>query len=386
MKILILGADGYLGWPTAMYLNKKFKKSKIFLLDNFVKRKIEFEQGVKSLFSENTIIEKLNRWNKMFPKKKMYFIKNDLLNNKNLYENIKKIKPNVIIHYAEQPSAPYSMIGREEAVFTQQNNVIGTLNLIFAIKKYCPDCHLVKLGTMGEYGTPNIDIEEGYLNIKHNGRKEKTLFPKNPGSIYHLSKVHDSANLYLLSKIWNLKCTDLNQGVVYGSDTEETLLDEKFKSSFHYDHIFGTILNRFIAQVVTNSPLLVYGSGNQVRSFLNIKDTLRCIELAIKNPAKEGEMLIRNQFTEIFKLSDLALKVKNAAKKINIKAKIKKIINPRIEMEGHYYNPKNRSFKLIGLKPTKLNEETLIQMITNIIPYKRIINKNLFSPKTKWKL
>ena len=273
MKILILGADGYLGWPTAMNLAKK--KNNVFLVDNFIKRKIEADNGISPLYHQTLPQEKIKIWNKMFPKNKIRFFNGDLLNYKFVYEILQKIKPDAIIHYAEQPSAPYSMQGRSEAIFTQKNNVLGTLNLIFGIKKFCSNAHILKLGTMGAYGQPNIDIEEGFIKINHKGRSDTLTYPKTPGSIYHLSKVHDSENLLFLTKLWKLKCTDLNQGVVYGLDTEESLLSKSFRTSFHYDHIFGTILNRFLTQAALGIPLTVYGSGNQVRSFLNINDTLQ---------------------------------------------------------------------------------------------------------------
>ncbi|OUX35846.1 MAG: NAD-dependent dehydratase [Candidatus Pelagibacter sp. TMED273] len=383
MKILILGADGYLGWPTAMDLASK--GNQLFLVDNFIKRKIEAENGITPLYNQILPQEKIKIWNKMFPQKKMKFFNGDLLNYKFVYEILRKIKPDTIVHYAEQPSAPYSMRGRNEAIFTQKNNILGTLNLIFGIKKYCSKTHLIKLGTMGAYGQPNIDIEEGFIKITHKGRSDILTYPKMPGSIYHLSKVHDSENLLFLTKLWNLKCTDLNQGVVYGIDTTQSILNKNFNSSFHYDHIFGTILNRFLTQAALGMPLTVYGSGNQIRSFLNINDTLQCINLALKNPPQSGEFKVRNQFTELFSLNDLAKKVQNACRMENIKVDIKKIKNPRIEKLRHYYNPSNKSFKKIGLKPIKLNDEFIVNMVKKIIANKKIIKKNTLNPTIKWR-
>src|SRR5919198_1477220 len=169
--------------------------------------------------------------------------------------------PDTVIHYGEQPSAPYSMIDARHAAFTQTNNVVGTLNVVFAIRDRSPESHLVKLGTMGEYGTPDIDIEEGYLTVDHNGRRHTFLYPKTPGSMYHLSKVHDSHNIHFATRIWDLRATDLNQGVVYGVETDESALDERLATSFHYDEVFGTALNRFCVQAVIGHPLTVYGAG-----------------------------------------------------------------------------------------------------------------------------
>ena len=383
MKVLILGVDGYLGWPTAMHLANK--NMKVFLVDNFIKRKIEFDKGVSPLHTQTLPQDKIKIWNKMFPQKKMKFFEGDLLNHKFVYEILKKVRPDAIIHYAEQPSAPYSMQGRGEAIFTQKNNILGTLNLIFGIKEYSRNAHIIKLGTMGEYGQPNIDIEEGFVKINYKGRSDTITFPKSPGSIYHLSKVHDSENLLFLTRLWKLKCTDLNQGVVYGIETKESMLDKNFELCFHYDHIFGTVLNRFLTQAALGIPLSVYGTGDQIRSYLNINDTLQCIYLALKNPPRVGEFKVRNQFTEIFSVNDLAKKVQNACKKINLKVQIKKIKNPRVEKKKHYYNPSNKSFKQIGLKPSKLNDEFIIDAVKKLTKDKKLVKISTLNPTIKWR-
>jgi len=382
MKILVIGADGYLGWPTAMRLSSKGHK--VFGIDNFSKRKIEHENGIKPLFKIETMQSRVNLWNKIKPKKKINFYYGDLLNHRFVYQLLSKVKPDAIIHYGEQPSAPYSMAGREQAVFTQHNNVIGNLNLLFAIKKYCPSTHLIKLGTMGVYGTPNIDIEEGYLKIKHKNRSDVMQFPVKPQSYYHLSKAHDSLNLSFACRVWSTRVTDLNQGIVYGTETKETKLNEKFNTSFHYDHLFGTVINRFCLQAAINKPLTIYGKGTQTRTFLNIEDTLNCIELAIKNPAKKGEFKVRNQFTEIFNIDQLAKKVSKASKKIGLKTIVKHLKNPRHEMTKHYYKPSNKSFIKLGLKPRLLNDEFLISEIQKIKKIKSNIDLDTIDPTVKW--
>ena len=382
MNILILGGDGYLGWPTALYFSKKGYN--VTIVDNFNKKKIEFEFGFKPLISPPSLQERVRIWN-LNNKTKIKAIIGDLLNHRFIKDLLADCKPEAIIHYAEQPSAPYSMSNRERAVFTQHNNVIGNLNLIFAIKKNCPNAHLIKLGTLGEYGTPNIDIEEGWLEINHKGRKDKMLFPKKPGSFYHLSKVHDSANLEFACRIWDLKCTDLNQGVVYGNFTPEIEEDfENLCTSYHYDEIFGTIINRFISQAVTNFPLTVYGTGNQKRGFLNLIDTIKCIEIAVKNPAKEGEFRVFNQFTDFLSLNEMADLVIKASSDLKIKATKKNIANPRKEMEEHYYNPKNTSLISLGLKPIEFNLETIKKNIKIVEKYKSNIDQNYFNPTVKW--
>ena len=382
MRILVLGADGYLGWPTCMDLSNKGHE--VIALDNFSKRKIEMEGGIEPLIHCQSLHNRTKQW-KRLTGKTIHLRVGDLLNYRFLYQVLHEFKPEAIIHYAEQPSAPYSMKGRQEAAFTQHNNVIGNLNLLFAMKAECPEAHLIKLGTMGEYGTPNIDIEEGYLDIEHNGRKATIPYPKKPGSFYHLSKVHDSNNIIFACRVWGLRVTDLNQGAVYGIDTNETLLNGDLITSFHYDHIFGTVLNRFCVQAIAGFPLTVYGKGGQTRGFLNIRDTIKCVSLAVDNPVSNGECRIMNQFTETFSVNQLAEKVKEAAKLIDIDVNIKKIQNPRIEDEDHYYNAKNTKLTDLGLEPELLDSEVIVSMLKKIILNKNKINIDTISPNISWK-
>ena len=285
---------------------------------------------------------------------------------------------------SEQPSAPYSMIDRDHAVFTQQNNVIGTLNLLFALRDHAPECHLIKLGTMGEYGTPNIDIEEGFIEIQHKGRTDVLPFPKQPGSYYHLSKVHDSHNITFACRIWGLRATDLNQGVVYGIATDETTRDERLITRFDYDESFGTALNRFCVQAVIGHPLTVYGSGGQTRGFLNIKDTLQCVELTANNPPNSGEFRVFNQFTEQFSVRELADVVARAGQEVGLRVDITSIEDPRIEMEEHYYNAAHTKLQELGLKPHLLSEELVASMLSTIANYReRVITDNIM-PRILW--
>ena len=383
MKILILGGDGYLGWPTSMHLANEGHE--VYSIDNLSKRKIASEHGVEPLNIIKPFNERVKIWNKN-QKNKIKHMISDPLNYKVLCEILKEFKPETIIHYAEQPSAPYSMASREKAVFTQHNNVIGNLNLLFAMKKYCPDSHLVKLGTMGEYGTPNIDIEEGWLNIEHNGRKDKVLYPKKPGSFYHLSKVHDSANIEFACRIWGLRCTDLNQGFVYGISTKEIDLDyDNLSTAFHYDSIFGTIINRFITQLATERDMTVYGKGNQKRAFLNIIDTINCVKIASNNPPKGGEFRVFNQFSEFSSLNEISKRIESYATANKIKSKISHIKNPRIEDEDHYYNPKNTSLISLGLKPIIMDNEQIDKIYKVIKKNQERVNLDTLSPDINWK-
>lgn len=384
MKILVLGGDGYLGWPTSLRFSNDGHQ--VLILDNLIKREIEIKQGVSPLNKILTLHDRVKYWNKNQNNKKLDFVICDVLNYKILCETIESFRPEIIVHYAEQPSAPYSMASRENATFTQNNNIIGTLNLLFAMKKYCPEAHLIKLGTMGEYGTPNIDIEEGWLELTYKGRKDRVLYPKKPNSFYHLSKVHDSGNIEFACRIWGLRCTDLNQGIVYGLSTNEINLDkEKLATAFHYDGIFGTIINRFITQISIDKSMTVYGKGTQERAYLNINDTINCVNLAMLNPPKAGEFRVFNQFTEFASLNDLAKKIKNYANKINMKATIENVKNPRIEEENHYYNPKNTSLLSLGLKPIYFDDNQIKIMLDFIKLHKSKIDPSLLEPKIMWK-
>jgi len=381
MKVLILGGDGYLGWPTAMHLSAKIHE--VTVVDNYLRRNIMREEDVDPLYQVLNLDERIRVWNDVSG-----FIINKFIGNLNSWEFIarvfKTVQPDVIIHYAEQPSAPYSMLRREAASLTINNNINVTANVIFAVKEFCPCAHIVKLGTMGEYGTPNIDIEEGWIDIEHNGRKGQFLYPRQAGSLYHTTKIMDTDLLWYYVRIWGLRVTDLMQGPVYGVFTEESKLDDRLLTLFSYDELFGTVLNRFIVQAVASYPLTVYGKGGQTRGYINIKDTLNCVRLSLENPAKKGELKIFNQFTETFTVNELAEKVMNAGNKLGMNVKIKSIDNPRSENEEHYYNPNNTGLLDLGLEPNYLTEKVLLQMIKYVKKYHCNIDEHKIFRGTKW--
>jgi UDP-sulfoquinovose synthase len=382
MRILILGGDGYLGWPTAMHFSQK--GDEVMVVDNFNKRRLELEEGIEPLEPIPTLHRRVALW-KEITGREIGMTVGDLTNHRFIYGVLEEFQPDTIVHYAEQPSAPYSMQGREHAVFTQHNNVIGTLNLLFAMNKHCPDAHLVKLGTMGEYGTPNIDIEEGYIEIAHKGRTDMLPFPKQPGSFYHLSKVHDSHNIMFACRVWGLRATDLNQGVVYGIETDQTKLHPELRTSFHYDDVFGTVLNRFCVQAVVGTALTVYGKGGQKRGFLNIRDTVQCVELAVRSPAREGECRVFNQITELFSVNELAAIVQQAGGDYAVDVKIDHLHNPRVEMEDHYYNPAHTKLLDLGLKPHLLSDVLVDQMLGYITAVKHRIDVRTIQPRVSWR-
>ncbi|AFZ29722.1 UDP-sulfoquinovose synthase [Gloeocapsa sp. BRSZ] len=381
MKVLVIGGDGYCGWATALYLSNQGYE--VGILDSLVRRYWDLELGVETLTPIAPIKQRLQRWHDLTGKSIDLFV-GDINNYDFLNQALHKFEPDAIVHFGEQRSAPFSMIDREHAVLTQVNNVVGTLNLLYAMREF-PDCHLVKLGTMGEYGTPNIDIEEGYITIEHNGRKDTLPYPKQPGSMYHLSKVHDSHNIHFACRIWGLRATDLNQGVVYGVLTEETGMDELLINRLDYDGIFGTALNRFCIQAAIGHPLTVYGQGGQTRGFLDIRDTVRCVELAIANPAQPGEFRVFNQFTEQFSVGDLALMVKKAGQSLGLSVEINNIDNPRIEKEEHYFNAKNTNLLNLGLQPHYLSEALLDSLLNFAVKYQHRVDHNQILPKVSWR-
>jgi UDP-sulfoquinovose synthase len=382
MKICVLGGDGYCGWATALYLSQKGHE--VSIVDNFARRQWDHELGVQTLTPIRTMPERLRTWGRISGEQ-IECLSGDITEYDFLSQAIKKLSPDAVVHFAEQRAAPYSMIDRKHAVFTQVNNVVGTLNLLFALREFRPDCHLVKLGTMGEYGTPNIDIEEGYIAIEHNGRKDVLPFPKQPGSFYHLSKVHDSHNIMFACRIWGLRATDLNQGVVYGTMTNESALDEDLINRFDYDEVFGTVLNRFCAQAAVGHPLTVYGKGGQTRGYLDIRDTVRCIELACLNPARTGECRVYNQFTEQFSVLELAHLVQAAGRNMNLDVEINHLPDPRVEAEEHYYNARHSKLVELGLKPHLLSESLLDSLLNIAIRYSEQIDQSLFMPKVNWR-
>jgi UDP-sulfoquinovose synthase len=382
MRILILGGDGYLGWPTAMHFSARGHE--VHTIDNYLRRRAHQEAGTDSLTPIlDTLPARAGAW-KELTGKDIGVTEGDLTDWETTERLFRDFQPEAIIHYGEMPSAPWSMISREHAVFTQFNNVVNTLNVLYAMRDITPDAHLVKLGTMGEYGTPDIDIEEGYITIDHNGRSDTLPYPKLPHSMYHLSKVHDSHNIHFACRVWGARATDLNQGVVYGIHTEQTQLDERLMNRFDYDEAFGTALNRFTLQAVIGHPLTVYGTGGQTRGYLNILDTIQCIELAVNNPAEPGEMLVYNQFTEQFSLMELAELVVRAGREYGLEVTIDHLPNPRTEKEEHYYNAVHTKLLDLGLKPHYLSETLVESMFGVIEKYRDRVIRDHILPRITW--
>jgi UDP-sulfoquinovose synthase len=383
MRVLILGGDGYLGWPTAMYFSSRGHT--VHVVDNYLRRRFHTEAGTDSLVPISPdLVARVAAWRELTGRTITATV-GDLSDWGVVERLFRDFQPDTVVHYGEIPSAPYSMMDPHSSRFTQYNNVTSTLNVLWAMHLLSPESHLVKLGTMGEYGTPNIDIEEGWIDIHHNGRSDRLPYPKLPASLYHCSKVHDSTNIEFCCRVWGLRATDLNQGVVYGIDTEETKLDRRLATRFDYDEVWGTALNRFCVQAVIGHPLTCYGKGRQIRGYLNIVDTLRCVELASLHPAASGEYRVFNQFTEQFSIMELAELVQRAGKELNLDVTIKNIENPRVEREEHYYNARHTQLVDLGLNPHVLSETLIESMFRRIAEYKDRVITDHIMPATTWR-
>src|SRR5437763_2351614 len=379
MKILVLGGDGYLGWPTALHLSERGHD--VAVADNFARRQYDYELGAESLVPIEPLQTRIAAWREVTGKTIGCYI-GDLCDAEFTYRMLAEFKPGAIVHFGEQRAAPYSMIDRKHAVYTQTNNVVGTLNVLYAIADTNPDVHLVKLGTMGEYGTPNIDIEEGWLEVEHKGRKDRVLYPKRPGSFYHLSKVHDSHNIEFACRIWGLRATDLNQGVVYGQQTPETARDERLATRFDYDAVFGTVLNRFVIQAVLGRPLTVYGDGGQTRGLIDIRDTAQCIRLAAENPPEPGEFRVFNQMTESMSVLDIAKLVADLHPN---GVDVEHLANPRVEAEAHYYKVTHTGLVELGLQPHLLSDTLLTSLYAIAERYQHRADLAGLRPAVRWR-
>ena len=394
MSVLILGGDGYLGWPTAMYFSSRGYE--VTVVDNYLRRNACTELDVGMLYPVPNLVERAKIWYE----KTGYEIKviigdladpgfmRSLFDGRATYNWAINRKfsgiPETVIHYAEQPSAPYSLYNYRYADITLINNLRVTNNLAWAIRDFAPDTHIIKLGTMGEYGTPNIDIEEGWIDIEYKGRKDKFLFPRQAGSLYHTTKIMDTDLMWFGVRMWDLRVTDLMQGPVYGMETDETEVDSRLSTIFNYDEIFGTIINRFIVQATVDYPLTIYGKGGQTRGYLNIKDTLQCVHLSEKSPAKKGELRIFNQIMETFSVNELAELVQRTGQSLGYDVKVNHIENPRKEAEEHYYNPAYQGLIDMGVNPNYLTEDVMKRMFKIVERHKNSIREDVIFRGVKW--
>jgi UDP-sulfoquinovose synthase len=382
MRVLVLGGDGYLGWATAMHLSAR--DHDVCVCDNYLRRKLNAQFDSQPLFPVPTLEHRVGAWHK-HARRKITAEVGDITDWEFTRRLFRTFEPEAIVHYAELPSAPFSMANRDCAALVLQNNLGTTLNIIHAVHELCQEAHIIKLGTMGEYGTPNIDIEEGWIEISHKSRRDKFLYPRQGGSLYHTSKIMDTDLLWFYVRTWRLRVTDLMQGPVYGVLTDECGDSPELMPHFSYDAVFGTVLNRFIVQAVAGIPLTVYGSGTQRRGFLNIKDTLECIRLVLDNPPAAGELRICNQFVEVFSVLDLAERVVAGARGLGLEAVLQHIPNPRIEAEEHYYNPIHSTLPQLGLRPHLLTESAVEEMIGIVRRHRDLIDTRHILPTVQWR-
>jgi len=364
-KILVLGGDGFCGWPTSLHLSKQGHD--VAIVDNLSRRKIDVELGVDSLTPIQAMDKRLAAWKEHTGKTIDFHNITVGEDYDRMLELINTFKPDAIVHFAEQRAAPYSMKSAHHKRYTVSNNLNATNDVCAAIVESGQDIHLVHLGTMGVYGygTAGMKIPEGYLeiNVEQDGKTStaEILYPANPGSIYHMTKTQDALFFHFYNKNDKTRITDLHQGIVWGTQTDETAIDERLINRFDYDGDYGTVLNRFLMQSAVNHPLTVHGTGGQTRAFIHIKDTCRCIELAIANAPKKGErVMIMNQMTETHRVEDLALMISKMTG-----TEVAYLPNPRNEAAENELHVMNDNFLELGLEPTKL-AEGLFTEITEI--------------------
>jgi UDP-sulfoquinovose synthase len=393
-RILILGGDGYLGWPTAMYFSQRGYA--VTVVDNGFRRNACRELDTGMLYPIPELVQRAAIWHELtgFEIKVVIADLAQPALMRQLFDGRVEYSwaldpscsgiPDTVIHYAEQPSAPYSQLDFEHADVTLTNNLRVTNNLLWAVRDFARDCHIIKLGTMGEYGTPDIDIEEGWLDIEHKGRKGRFLFPRQASSLYHTTKIMDTDLLWYGVRLWNLRVTDLMQGPVYGTETDESAIDERLNTIFNYDEIFGTIVNRFVTQAVVGYPLTVYGAGGQTRGYLNIRDTLQCVHKSEQTPAQAGELRIFNQIMETFSVNQLAEMTRRVGQARGHAVEIQSLENPRKEAEQHYYNPRYQGLQDIGVEPHYLTDEVMAGMFAMVERHRDNIRREVIFKGVKW--
>jgi len=384
VRVLILGIDGYLGWALAQHL--AHRGHEVAGCDNYARRDWVAEVGSQSATPVPRMTERLEAFRQHFGQN-LRFHRGTVVDYKFVWNLLRSFRPEAIVHLAEMPSAPYSMIDVDHCVFTHTNNVVGTLNVLYAMHEVCPNAHLVKLGSMGEYGTPNIDIAEGMFEIEYRGRRDRLPFPRQASSWYHQTKVHDSNNISMACRIWGLRSTDVMQGVVYGTRIPAMPEgDDRMLTRFDHDQCFGTAINRFCAQAVTGMALTVYGKGTQQRGFLPLCDSVQCLGIAVEKPPLASEYRVLNQFEEVYSIKDLAEKVRAAATRRGLDVRVAFFENPRAEAASHYYAPDHTKLFELGYVPTRDMDGQIDQMLRDLLPHRGRIAARVHAvaPDIRW--
>ena len=383
MRVFISGVDGYLGWSLANYLAARGHE--VGGADIFYRRKWVEEMGSWSAIPIRPMKERLSAFKERYGRD-LVFWEGDLREYGFVEAALRKFQPDAVVHLGECPSAAYSMIDVHHTVFVQTNNITGTFNLLFAMRDIRPQAHLVKLGTMGEYGTPNVDIPEGFFEVEYRGRRDRMVFPRNAGSWYHWSKVHGSNNVMFACKIWSLRATDVMQGVVFGTRFDDGDIDERLMTRLDFDQAFGTSVNRFCCQAVIGHPLTPFGKGHQRRGFLPLRDSMQCLTLALEHPAREGEYRVMNQFEEVHDITELALRVQKVAGELGLDVPVRNLENPRIELEEHYYHPDHQHLLDLGYTATRDVEAEMRVMLEDLLRYRERIEvkRDQLIPDVQW--
>jgi UDP-sulfoquinovose synthase len=383
MRVFIAGVDGYLGWSLAQYLAARGHD--IAGADLFLRRKWVEEMGSWSAIPIRPMRDRLDAFREHFGQG-LSFWEGDLTDYAFVQEIFTKFQPDAVVHLGECPSAPFSMIDRDHAVFVQTNNIVTTFNLLFAIRTFTPEAHLLKLGTMGEYGTPNVEIPEDFFHIEYGGRADVLPFPRQAGSWYHWSKVHGSNNIMFACKLWGLRATDVMQGVVFGTRIDEMGGDHRLLTRLDFDQAFGTAVNRFCCQAVIGHPLTPFGKGHQRRGFLPLRDSMQCLRLALEHPPGPGEYRVFNQFEEVYDVTELAGKVARVARELGLDAEVRNLENPRKELDDHFYRPAHQHLLDLGYEPTHDLESELRIMVRDLMTYRDRIdaNRKALIPDVRW--
>ncbi|MEM0117896.1 MAG: NAD-dependent epimerase/dehydratase family protein [Conexivisphaerales archaeon] len=384
-NIIIFGADGYIGWPLALHLGQ-ISDEKIVLVDNLVTRRLVRSVRSDSLVPIQSMQKRLDAYRRLTGKDNLVFYAADARDSEVVDRIISTYKPSGVVHLAQQRSAPFSMIDQEHAVYTQLANIETNLNIMYSMIRHVPDSHLLKMGTMGEYGTPGIKITEGDVEISVDGRKSRLMFPRTGQSFYHLSKVFDTFNVMLANRVHSLRATDVMQGVVYGTRTDE-IVDDSLATRFDFDSIWGTVINKYVVQAVVLNKLLIYGKGRQKRGFLSLYDSIKCLTLLLMNPPEPGRYRVVNQLDEIYDTLTLAQKVSNIAKEYGIRVELETVNNPRVEAEEHFYDVEHKILPSLGFTRTKKMDEVIREIFETVIANKTRaeLMKQLVYPTVYWR-
>jgi UDP-sulfoquinovose synthase len=383
MRVLVAGIDGYLGWGLAQHLARRGHV--VAGIDNGARRRWVEEMGGESVIPIASRVERIEAFRDAFGVE-LRWQSGDLCDYATVRDLFESVRPECIVHLAEMPSAPYSMMDVQHAVYTHQNNLVGTLIVLYAMRDVCPDAHLLKLGTMGEYGTPPLDIPEGDFEIEFRGKRATVMFPRNPGSMYHLTKVHDTHNIRFACRMWGLRSTDIMQGVVFGTRIDAMGDDHRLRTRFDCDQAFGTAINRFCAQAVGGLPITPYGKGGQKRGFLPLRDSIQCFTLALENPPQPGEYRVFNQFEECYTVGELAERVQSVARRQGLDAVVQSTENPRIELEEHEYRPDHQKLLDLGYVPTHDLEAEIAVALNDLLPHRArvLAHRKALTPDIRW--